>query len=103
MQLKVDPEIQQMLLQWVGECRKAGTALTFVYCPEHVLGQRYVSNRSEILEVFRTVAQQNEIRFLDYSNMAICQDTSYFYNASHLNRQGSLIFSAQLAHDLQSK
>jgi hypothetical protein len=101
MQLKMDSSIVRKLDNLIAECVAAGTKITFVYCPEHILGQNYVSNRKEIIENFRSIADKNGIQFLDYSNMALCQDTAYFYNASHLNRQGSKIFSAQLAHDLR--
>lgn len=100
-QFKMDPNIVRKLDNLIAECAEAGARITFVYCPEHILGQQYVSNREEIIENFRSIAKKNNIQFLDYSDMALCQDTAYFYNASHLNREGSRLFSMQLAHDLR--
>lgn len=101
LQLEIDPAIQLKLESLIRECKEAGGNLTFVYCPEHILGQQYVTNRAEIINTFRTIAQQNGIQFLDYSYLPICNDTSYFYNASHLNRAGSMLFSTELASDLK--
>jgi hypothetical protein len=100
-QLNINSEIGEKLDKFIEECHAAGTRLTFVYCPEHILGQQYVSNRKEIIDNFRSIAKKNNIQFLDYSDMALCHDTTYFYNASHLNREGARLFSLQLAHDLR--
>jgi len=103
LQLAVDPVILNQLEGFIQECQKAGTSLTFVYCPEHILGQGFLTNRQQIFETFQTVAKRNNIDFLDYSNMDICNDTNYFYSASHLNKDGAMIFSKQLAHDLKTR
>ena len=41
------------------------------------------------------------IPILDYTHMSLCEDTSYFYNAMHLNKKGSDIFSDSLANDIK--
>jgi hypothetical protein len=99
--LAIDENIKTQLLELIQDCKSAGSEIVLVYCPEHHLGQGFVSNRQEILATFNDIAAHNNITFLDYSNMAICSDTTYFYNASHLNSKGSQIFSQQLAHDLK--
>jgi hypothetical protein len=86
--------------QFIQECRELEIELLMVYTPEHVLGQEYIANREEIFEIFNRLSQENKIPFFDYSNHEICKDTSYFYNASHLNLEGTEIFNAQLADDL---
>ena len=55
-----------------------------------------------MMTMFQNIADRNNIPFLDYSNDPICYDTSYFYNAMHLNARGADIFTAKLAHDLDS-
>ena len=44
-----------------------------------------------------------DIPILDYTYMDICYDTTYFYNAMHLNALGADLFSEKLAHDLASQ
>lgn len=39
---------------------------------------------------------------LNYMRHPICSDTTYFYDAAHVNKWGSQIISQQLAHDVDS-
>lgn len=55
-----------------------------------------------MLALYREIADRNSFPFLDYSNDPICYDTLNFYNAMHLNARGANLFSAELAHDLNS-
>jgi hypothetical protein len=70
--------------------------LIFVYPPEHILGQKYIFKRTELIQTFKNIANKNKILFLDYSNDSLCNDTKYFYNTRHLNNYGSKIFSKKL-------
>ena len=50
---------------------------------------------------YKKIADKYGIPILDYMTMSLCKDTTYFYNAMHLNKKGSEIFSDSLAHDLK--
>ena len=56
----------------------------------------------EIHQIYYNLSKQYDIPLLDYSDCYLSQDTAYFYNATHLNKLGAEIFSAQLAHDVYS-
>ena len=56
----------------------------------------------EIHQMYYDLSMRYELPMLDYSNCYLSQDTTYFYNATHLNKTGSDLFSAQLAYDLDS-
>jgi hypothetical protein len=101
--LEINQEAKDLMRRFIEECAAHQTQLHLVYCPEHTLGQSFVSNRSEIFGIFQSFANQYNLPFTDYSTMSICADTSYFYNASHLNIKGSQLFSMQLASDLKSR
>ena len=72
-----------------------------MYAPEHITGQDFVKNRSEIIQIFEDAARTYTIPFLDYSNDSMNQHKKYFYNASHLNKKGAELFSRQLTQDLK--
>ena len=94
-----EPSIE-LFYDFVNECENLDIDLVMVYTPEHVLGQDYIANREEIFDIFNQAAEERNIPFLDYSTLDICSDTSYFYNASHLNLKGTEIFNAALGKDL---
>ena len=50
---------------------------------------------------YQRIADKYDIPVLDYSHMSICNDTSFFYNAMHMNVKGAERFSDTLAHDIK--
>jgi hypothetical protein len=48
------------------------------------------------------INRYDNVFYFDFSNDAICKDTIYFSDASHLNKKGAEYFSAKLAHDIDS-
>jgi len=51
---------------------------------------------------YRQMSVEYGISLLDYSSVAWAADSTFFYNANHINLRGSELFSADLAHDLDS-
>jgi hypothetical protein len=76
--------------------------LIFVYTPEYIEGQKYVSNRAQIMGLYKKYSKQYQIPFYDFSNDSISYQKKYFYNVSHLNRLGSELFTAQLIDTLKT-
>lgn len=97
----VNPELWQLLKRFVEECKRNGIKLVFINTPEYIEGQKFVRNRSAVLQLFANYAKQQDILFLDYSNSPLCYKKDYFYNASHLNKKGSQLFTQQLITDLK--
>lgn len=83
------------------ECKNNNIGVSLVYTPEHIQGQQFVKNRAEVIQLFQNFAAKYDVQFLDYSNDALCQDTSNFYNATHLNHTGSQLFTKKLGQDLK--
>lgn len=84
------------------KAKKCNTQIIFVYTPEFIQGQEIIENRSEILGIYENLSNDLNIPFLDYSNHRISYEKQYFYNAMHMNKRGSEIFSQELAEDLQN-
>jgi len=77
--------------------------LIFVYTPEFIDGQKFMSNRDEIIDLYKIISNKYSIKFYDYSQDSICLNKKYFYNSMHLNKFGSEIFSRNLACALQKR
>ncbi len=89
--------------RFINECRTLNINLIFVYSPEYIEGQYFVSNRKELIEMYKMYANKYGLKFYDYSADEISFDQKLFYNALHLNKEGSIIFTRKLAHDLKEK
>jgi hypothetical protein len=87
--------------RFIEECQDKGIQLIFVYSPEFIEGQEYTKNRKDIIDIFIKYSKKYNITYLDYSKDSISYEKRYFYNATHLNADGALIFSEQFANDLQ--
>ena len=91
-----------MFEQFIKECIDLKVDLILIYTPVYIKGQHYVSNQDIILNYYQTLANRHNITFLDYSTDAICLDKRYFFNATHLNKEGANMFSQKLAKDLKA-
>jgi hypothetical protein len=101
-EVKIDTPTFDLFNSFLAECKSSGIRLIFVYSPEYISGQKFVKNREEIFSLYKEIALKNDILFLDYSNDEMCQDKSYFYNASHLTNQGACMFTEKLIRDLKN-
>jgi hypothetical protein len=99
--LSIDPDLWKLLKQFVAECKKDNIKLVFINSPEYIEGQKFERNRDKVLQQFMKYAKQQHILYLDYSKSPLCYKKAYFYNASHLNRKGSQLFTKQLIADLK--
>lgn len=97
----VDPALWKLLQQFVAECKRDGIKLIFINTPEYIEGQKFIRNRNDVLKLFAGYATRQNILFLDYSTSPLCYKRAYFYNALHLNKKGSQLFTGQLISDLK--
>ncbi len=87
---------------YLADCNKDSVQVVFVYPPFYADGTQKVVNLTEFYSLFDSVADEYNVRILNYLEDEMCSDTAYFYNAMHLNKRGSEKFSRILAHDLDS-
>ncbi|MDR0940745.1 MAG: hypothetical protein LBM68_00805 [Bacteroidales bacterium] len=74
----------------------------FVYAPVYIEATKKIKNIEGMYAMYDSIAQKYDIPILDYNYDAISYDTTYFYNATHLNKKGAELFSTKLAHDIDS-
>lgn len=101
--IKLDSSSISLFENFIKECKTNNIELIFVYTPEFVDGQKFVSNRNEIIDLYKNISNKYSIKFYDYSKDGICLNKKYFYNASHLNKSGAEIFSRNFANDLKER
>ena len=79
-----------------------GTKVLFVYAPVYHEVRTKMTNELQMYEMYDTIAARFNIPILDYNDIPMCYDTTYFYNGTHLNRIGAESFTIQLARDIDS-
>ena len=94
-----EQEAIQLLDRFIAELTRQGIKVLFCYAPQYQeLYQRL--QWSDCMEAYHQLSERYHIPILDYSSVSWANDSSYFYNANHINLLGSELFSAQLAQDL---
>lgn len=79
-----------------------GTKILFVYAPSYYKVMQKLENVDEMYKMYESIATEFNIPILDYSYDLMCDDTTYFYNGTHLNKLGAEVFTTKLAHDIDS-
>lgn len=88
--------------EFISDVISSGTKVLFVYAPLYIGATNKIVNIEGMYEMYDTIAKKYDIPILDYNYDPICYDTTYFYNATHLNRKGAELFTTKLAHDIDS-
>ena len=91
----------KVLDTYLSKVKSEGINVVFVYTPFYIGATAKMTNLDEMYATYQEVADKYDIPVLDYTYMDICYDTTYFYNAMHLNKSGAEIFSDSLANDIK--
>ena len=102
LEVKLDHNTIVLFENFLKECRANNTKLVFVYTPEYIEGQKFVKNRKQIMGIYKKFSKQYNIPFYDFSNAPISYQKKYFYNASHLNKTGSELFTNEFVDTLKT-
>lgn len=98
--IKIDSELVEDFKVFLDKCESDNIKVIFVYTPEYFEGQNFVSNRGEIISLYKKISENRQIPFIDYSDDILSTQKEYFYNSSHLNKKGSELFTKKLSEDL---
>lgn len=98
---EVDEKAETMFEDYLRTAKLDGIALVFVYTPLYIRATEKIRNLDEMYDHYQTLGEKYNIPILDYTNMSLCYDTTFFYNAMHLNKRGAELFSDSLANDLK--
>ena len=95
-------EALHLFIDFLEQTTNNGTKVLFVYAPVYHEVRTKMINEHQMYEMYDTIASHFNIPILDYNDIPLCYDTTYFYNGTHLNRIGAESFTIQLAHDIDS-
>ena len=102
LEVTLDKPTLVLFENFLKECKSNNIKLIFVYTPEYIEGQKFVSNREQIFGLYKKFSEEYQIPFYDFSNDSISYQKKHFYNASHLNKLGSQLFTKKLIDTLKS-
>ena len=88
--------------KYLNECERGHLNIVLVYSPEYIEGQKFVSNRDSIIRLYKSYSKKYKIPFYDFSNDSISFQKGLFYNAMHLNKRGSILFTNKLVKILKN-
>jgi hypothetical protein len=92
----LDNNTIELFERFLQETIAMGIKIIFVYTPEYIEGQTFVSNRSDFFSLFHKFSRKYNIPFYDYSGDPISYNREYFYNSQHLNAIGADLFTRKL-------
>lgn len=88
--------------QTLKEMQQDGSKVILVYSPFYFEGQKKIKQLDKFITFVQEIAEQENCLFLNYLDNTINNDSTLFMNALHLNGYGADVFSAIIAHDLDS-
>ncbi|WP_158849963.1 hypothetical protein [Algibacter sp. L1A34] len=97
---KINKESLKLFDNYLREEKQKGTFLVIVFSPTYIESQKYVNNRTELIDTYKKFSKKYDIPFFDYSSNALTTDKINFYNSQHLNKKGAELFSIILCADL---
>lgn len=98
----IDTSAVSLFIDFLHEATDKKVKIIFVYAPIYVGAREKMVNEEQMFTMYDSIAKIFEIPILDYNDIPMCYDTTYFYNATHLNRIGAELFTTKLAHDIDS-
>lgn len=101
-QVKLDSASIQLFDDYLKECKAKKIEVMLVYTPEYIEGQYFIKNRAHIIALYVMFSEKYNIKFYDFSKDSICFKKEYFYNAMHLNKTGSTLFTNKLIDTLKN-
>jgi hypothetical protein len=82
--------------EFLKDCKAQNIKIVFVFTPEYIEGQKFVENRAEFMQIYKSFSRKYSIPFFDFSDSPLSYQKKYFYNSEHLTKEGSEIFTSQL-------
>ena len=94
-------EVVEMFDKYLGQCKGEGIQVVLVYAPIYIGVTEKMDSVQSMFDFYQFYADKYGFPVLNYTYDSLCYDTNYFYNATHLNKQGAELFSAKFAVDLK--
>lgn len=79
-----------------------GIKIILVVTPQYSGANNIFEGQEKTFALFEEWSKKYDIPYFNYMNDSICSKKEYFYNALHLNKKGSQLFSKKLAEDISA-
>ena len=100
---RIDIDAINMFEAFVDECNTNGIQLIFVTSPVFYTTVEMAPDWNRYIAWYDSIAEANNIPYLNYMDHPICRDSTYFNAGVHLTPEGSKMFSIMLSNDLLEK
>lgn len=87
---------------YLKKSKEEGIKIVLVFAPIYIEGAKKLVDFKSMYSLYKNLADKYNFTLLDYTYDSISIDKRNFYNAMHLNKKGSEIFSKKLANDLNA-
>ena len=91
-----------MFEEYLSKAQEEGVQVILVYAPVYSEATSRITNIAEMYQYYANIANRYGAKIIDFNSNSICNDTAYFYNATHLNKLGSELFSTELADSIKT-
>lgn len=96
----VDQDVVLALDDFVRSQVKDGISVVLVEYPEYYRLRGKFDNVIEVESIFEMISDKNGVSLINCSEWPICQDSTWYYNSSHLNAKGADLFTRMLCDTL---
>ncbi len=92
---------QEALQEIIELCKQKNIVLVIIIAPLHKNTGDFFMNKNEMLRLLEDQLENSSFKILNYMDGPLSDSSQFFLDGNHLNTEGAMLFSAQLAHDLQ--
>lgn len=98
--IEFDERTMTMFDSFLNRTQEEGIQVILVFAPVYYKAKDLIRNNEQFEQLLDEYRKEFSLPVLRYDDSPICRDTTYFYNATHLNGMGVELFTKQLATDL---
>ena len=98
-----DDAYEKYLDSLLEELRSDGAQVVFFISPYYKDVLEKMSGMDQMREYYDSLSRSRGLTFLDYSEIPISQDSSFFSNPMHLNARGDTILTRSVAYDIKAQ
>ena len=78
-------------------CKKHNIQVYFIWSPSYYESHPYqLTLKNHIDSILTKAAKEKHIKYFNFTKDSLCNDKKYFYNSSHMNKNGTVIFSKKI-------
>ncbi len=78
------------------DCKSKGIKVLLIHPPEYIRSQSFIKNRDDVISLFKDFEERLDVSFYDFSDNSISYNRNNFYNTTHLNQNGSELFTNKI-------